>query len=216
MEKKLISQYVGAVITEKTNKNMLKNKGNYGLMALASGFLDLLDNHYLTLGDKNKLQGTTSSSPQEKPLALIYKNIQDSKEKTLKKWLDSYVAGLNGKEYKNYLVALDEFLLESKTVYIDGERGTLIKSENFKANETLLTELKAIIEKALKGNLTLNKLETGTLACLSTGKLISFLTNRESEKAIRKLLKTNPDYKAIKAVLDDMDATTAAIFASIN
>ena len=53
IEKKLINQYVGAVITEKTNKTMLKNKGNYGLMALAAGFLDLLDNHYVTLGDKN-------------------------------------------------------------------------------------------------------------------------------------------------------------------
>ena len=107
-------------------------------------------------------------------------------------------------------------MLESKTTYIDGERGILIKSENFKANETIIAKVKALIEKAINSNVTLNKFETGTLACLCSGKLISFLTNRENEKTIRKLLKTNPDYKAIKAVLDDMDATIAAIITTTN
>lgn len=203
MKNQLISQNVALCIVQRTHSIIFNKDFEQKTAVLAAGFLDLIQQGYVKENAKNELEPTASAMPLEPHLAALFANMQSQKPKSLKKWLDTYINGFSSKPCKQYANKLTYFIEQLGVVSAAGEKGLLIKTDNYIVQQQELDKLATLVEKAVT-DAPLTYDEQATIVCMCVAKLVRVVSSKENEKLLVRKVKKDPQFKTMRTVADEI------------
>ncbi|HCW52607.1 MAG TPA: hypothetical protein DG753_02465 [Clostridium sp.] len=217
----VVEKLVLCILDKEKSSRFLFFDGSYIASIGASAFMELFLEDAISLNDEKKVVIKSELNTDKDYLKEVYKEIQDSKPKKLKKWLETYGAGFSTQSAKNILNGAVESLEKQGVLNVTREQGIFKEKVRYAASEEIVNSIKNEIRKQFLEDGTLTKECVSLTALINGCELLKKDLSRDEKKIISKKLKemkkngTVEGIKELQSVVDEIQAVMmAAITAS--
>lgn len=213
----LAEKFALCVLDSERKEGVFFYSGKYPACIVAAIFMEMLLNETITMDSKKKIIINNKLDTNKEYLKLIYDKIASEKTKSLKKWIEHYVAGFSSKPVKEVVKSVIEALVLNKALQLDKEKGLLKEHVVYNIDKQNLESVIQNIRSEFLENGTLTKetiiLSAIMLQCDLLKKYFSKDEEKKMKERIKEIKKSDEwaNIKVVKQVLEELEMAIVAV-----
>lgn len=184
--------------------------GKYPACIVASIFMELLLNETVIIDNKKKVIINKELDTDKEYLKLVYNKILSKKPRSLKNWIEYYVAGFSNKPIKEVVKSVIESLVLNNSLQLEKKRSFFKETVNYNVDKSNLEAVIQNVRTEFLENNTLTKETTILVALMLQCDLLKKYFSKHEENRVKERIKEVKksevwsEVNSVKEVLDEL------------